>query len=153
MRGKSKYLFLLASFAALLVALWGAGGLAARTTDAQGSTRQVARGAGPRSTAKPVVGHPTHADTSAALRNTTPKQVKPETQNAEKESFNAFDYKSNRVFNEKINSSEPDAVALGGLPSASLSVEGTDNTGVYRPPDTNGEAGRNNYVQMTNSGF
>jgi N-acetylneuraminic acid mutarotase len=98
-----------------------------------------------------TVGYSYHNDVSAAVRNVRPIRVKPGSRRAKPEMPPLF--KSYRIASDPVVQRTK---ASANMPSPILNFDGIPYPGVVcfcAPPDTNGEVGLTQYVQIVNEGF
>ena len=143
-------------FAKLLVALAGTLLLLAvlvlpQVIEAKRARAALAASMVPQGNSNVVVGHSTHNDTSPALRDMKqlPLTFKPQREANENPRVNH----SHKNVNDEALQTAPITAAM---PGTDLNFDGVPFPGVAcncAPPDTNGEVGATQYVQIVNEGY
>src|ERR1041385_9222970 len=143
-------------FAKLLVALAGTLLLLAvlvlpQVIEAKRARAALAASMVPQGNSNVVVGHSTHNDTSPALRDMKqlPLTFKPQREANENPRVNH----SHKNVNDEALQTAPITAAM---PGTDLNFDGVPYPGVAcncAPPDTNGEVGATQYVQIVNEGY
>ncbi len=113
------------------------------TIDWQGDARKLAAG-------EPIIRYPARSDISLPIRE-YPIKLTPKTRPDEN-----WHERRNVTGGDTLKGDDPTRQQLAGpltMPTPEANFEGQYNLDGYIPPDTNGDIGRNQYVQTVNSTF